>query len=205
MDDRSQCLPMDKTGILILAAGSSSRLGRPKQLLPFKSRSLLSHVVTESLAASLQPVVVVTGAYRAEVEDALRGESVALAFNAGWETGMASGIVAGLKEALVIEPLLKGVIVAVCDQPYVSAGLFRSLMLTYREKGKGLVACSYSGTMGTPVLFERKYFGELAALSGEAGAKKVLNRYPDDIAIVPFPEGGIDIDTEKDYDTLEKA
>lgn len=196
---------MDKTGIIILAAGNSSRLGRPKQLLPFKGQPLLLHAVTESLAAFLQPVVVVTGAYRMEVEGALRGEPAALVFNPNWETGMASGIVAGLGKALSIEPLLGAVIVAVCDQPGVSAELLRSLILMYGETGKGLVACGYSGTVGTPVLFERRYFDELAALSGEAGAKQIVKRYPDDIAVVPFPEGSIDIDTENDFDTLVNA
>jgi molybdenum cofactor cytidylyltransferase len=104
---------MNKTGIVILAAGNSSRLGRPKQLLPYQGKTLLSHVVTEALAADLHPAVVVTGAYQTEIEDSLRGQPVALAFNPDWETGMASGIVAGLNAALAIEPLLQAMIVAV--------------------------------------------------------------------------------------------
>jgi molybdenum cofactor cytidylyltransferase len=194
---------MNKTGIIILAAGNSSRLGRPKQLLSYRGKTLLSHVVAESLTASLQPVVVVTGAYHAVIEDSLRGQPVALAYNPGWETGMASGIVAGLAEALRVEPHIEAVIVAVCDQPYISAQLFRSLIEQYAGSGKGLIACTYSETLGTPVLFARQYFKDLSMLSGDAGAKQLLKRYRDDVTTIPFPKGSIDIDTEGDLRSFD--
>jgi molybdenum cofactor cytidylyltransferase len=192
---------MNKTGMIILAAGNSSRLGRPKQLLPYRGKTLLTHVVAESLAADLQPVVV-TGAHRTEIENSLQGQPVAIAYNPDWETGMASGIVAGLRKALSIEPHLPGLIVAVCDQPYISVELFRSLMEKHAMSGKGLIASVYSEVMGTPVLFDHCYFKELSVLSGDAGAKQLLKRYPDDVATVPFPKGSIDIDTEEDFQTL---
>jgi molybdenum cofactor cytidylyltransferase len=190
---------MTKTGIVILAAGNSSRLGKPKQLLPYGGKTLLLHVIAESLAASLKPVVVVTGAYRSEIEDSLKGQPVELAYNPDWETGMGSGIVAGLRKALSIEPHLRTLIVAVCDQPYVSAALFRSMVEKYFVSKKGLIACRYSEILGTPVLFEQHHFNELSELSGEAGAKQLLKRYPDDVSAVPFPKGDIDIDTEEDF------
>ena len=193
---------MNKTGIIILAAGNSSRLGRPKQLLPYQGKTLLTHVVAESLAASLQPVVVVTGAYQAEIHDSLKGQAVNIIHNPRWETGMASGIFAGLMKALSIEPHLGAVIVAVCDQPYISAELFRSLVKTHTVSGKGLVACRYSETIGTPVLFDQRYFKELSALAGDTGAKQLLKRYPEDVTTIPFPKGNIDIDTEEDFQRL---
>jgi molybdenum cofactor cytidylyltransferase len=193
---------MDKTAIVILAAGNSSRLGRPKQLLPYQGKTLLTHIVMEALAALLQPVVVVTGAHEADIRDSLAGQSADIVYNPEWETGMASGIVAGLGKALSIEPHLQSVIVAVCDQPYISAELFRALMEKRAASGKGLIACSYSETLGTPVLFDVRYFKELTALSGDEGAKRLLRRYPDDVAAVPFPGGSIDIDTAEDFKRL---
>ncbi len=190
---------MNKSGIIILAAGNSSRLGHPKQLLPFRGKTLLSHVVAEALAAELTPVVVVTGAYETEIRDSLKGQAVNIVYNPCWETGMASGIVAGLAEALIIEPHLRTVIIAVCDQPYISAELFRSLGEKCAASGKGLIASVYSETLGTPVLFDYRYFKELSVLSGEVGAKQLLKRYPDDVATVPFPNGEIDIDSGEDY------
>jgi molybdenum cofactor cytidylyltransferase len=189
-------------GIVILAAGNSSRLGRPKQLLTFGGKSLISHVVTEALAADLQPVVVVTGAYHEVICDALKGQAVNVIHNPHWETGMASGIAAGLVAALAIDVHLRSVVVTVSDQPYISAELFRSLMEQWAVSGKGLIACTYSGTMGTPVLFDVRYFNELAALSGDAGAKQLLKRHLDDVTTVPFLKGEIDIDTEEDFNRL---
>ena len=193
---------MNKTGIIILAAGNSSRLGRPKQLLQFRGETLISHVVAEAVAADLQPVVVVTGAYHAEMSDALRGLAVALVYNPHWETGMASGIAVGVKEALYLAPSLQAFVVAVCDQPYISAELFRSLVQQQAVSGKGIIACTYAETQGTPVLFAARYFNELAALRGEAGARQLLKQYPDEVAAVPFPQGKIDIDTEEDFRQL---
>src|SRR5580658_9836254 len=146
---------MTDTGIIILAAGNSSRLGRPKQLLPYRGKTLLTHVVAESLAASLQPVIVVTGAYREEVQSSLQGQDVVHVYNSQWETGMASGIVAGLGKALAIQPHIQSVIVSVCDQPHITAELFRSLMEKHTVSGKGLIASCYAETRGTPALFGR--------------------------------------------------
>lgn len=194
---------MNSTGIIILAAGNSTRLGRPKQLLPYQGKTMLTHVIAEAQAASLQPVIVVTGAYHAAIQDSLEEQPVHIVFNPQWETGMASGIVAGLDKALTLLPHLQSVIVAVCDQPHISSDLFRSLVQQQTDSGRGMIACAYSETYGTPVLFHRRYFKELSMLSGDAGAKQLLKRHDEDVATLPFPEGKIDIDTEEDFRTLQ--
>ena len=189
---------MDKIGIIILAAGDSSRLGRPKQLLPFGDKTLLAHIVDEALEASLDPVVVVTGAYAAAIGESLKGQPVTIAHNPRWAEGMASGIVTGLADLLSLQPRSDGVIVSVCDQPYLSASLLREMVKQFRVSDKRLIACSYGGILGTPVLFGSRYFGVLPTLSGTQGAKKLLQEYPHDLATVPFPGGEVDIDTEED-------
>ena len=196
---------MNNTAIIILAAGNSSRLGRPKQLLPYRGGTLLSHVVGEALRAALRPVVVVTGAYHAEIEASLQGQPVVPTYNALWESGLGSGIVVGLQQALSIEPHLQTAIIAVCDQPYISAELFQGLVRNHLVSGKGLVACKYSETLGTPVLFGQRYFNELSMLQGDAGAKQLLKRHPEDVAAIPFPKGCIDIDTEEDLKGLPRT
>jgi molybdenum cofactor cytidylyltransferase len=193
---------MNKIAVIILAAGDSSRLGRPKQFLPFGGKTLLAHIVDEALNAALEPVVVVTGAYATEVSESLKDRTVTIAHNPRWKEGMASGIVAGLAELMSVQPRPGGVIVAVCDQPHLSARLLRELVEQWEGSGKGLVACAYRDTLGTPVLFGSRYFGALSALSGSEGAKKFLKAYPDDVATVPFPGGEIDIDTEEDLKSL---
>lgn len=192
---------MKPTGIIILAAGNSSRLGRPKQLLPYRGQTLLTHVVGEALAAGLQPVVVVTGAFHAEVGDSLSGCPVDLVFNRHWEAGMASGIVAGLSR---IQTKVSAVIIAVCDQPFISATLLLQLAETRETSGKGIVACAYANSIGTPVLFARSYFTKLLELSGTEGAKKLLKQHAADLATVDFPRGDVDIDTGEDAQNLRE-
>jgi molybdenum cofactor cytidylyltransferase len=188
--------------MIILAAGNSSRLGRPKQILPYRGRTLVTHVVGEGLAAGLWPVILVTGAYRVEVEEALKGEKVELVYNPEWETGIASGIVAGLSNRLFLHSGVDAAILAVCDQPFISASLLLELIGAFETSGKGMVASAYADSVGTPVLFGSSYFDRLRALSGSEGAKKLLKQYPDDLATVIFPLGHVDIDTVEDVQNL---
>jgi molybdenum cofactor cytidylyltransferase len=194
---------MNRVGVIILAAGNSARLGRPKQILPYRGRTLVTHVAGEALAAGLRPVVVVTGAYRAEVEEALKEQQVGIVYNPDWETGMASGIVAGLSNILLLNPDVGAVIIAVCDQPFISAALLSELARTFESSGKGIVASAYGDSMGTPVLFGSSYFKHLLSLSGSDGAKKLLREHPADLAAVNFPNGHIDIDIAEDLRELE--
>ncbi len=193
---------MSKTGIIILAAGNSSRLGRPKQLLPYRGKTLLTHTTTEAINAGLHPVVAVTGAFHAEVGAALGGQPLSIVFNPVWQEGMASGIVIGLSSILSSQPDVDAVIIAVCDQPFISSALLLELVNTQKTSGKGIVGCVYANSVGTPVLFSRHYFEELVSLSGSEGAKKLLKQHPDDLASVAFPNGHIDIDTEEDAQSL---
>ena len=95
-------------------------------------------------------------------------------------------------------------IILLCDQPFVSAELLDAMIDKQAETGKPIVACTYNGTIGVPVLFERALFAELLLLQGNEGAKKVLKNHIPDIALIPFEQGGIDIDTPADYDNLRK-
>lgn len=193
---------MSETAIIILAAGNSARLGRPKQLLPYKGKTLIGHIVGEAYAASLHPIVVVTGAFAPEISDALKGQPVEIFYNPNWETGMGSGVVTGLSGLLGAYPGIQSVIITVCDQPFISALLFQQLIERKALSGKEIIACSYSDTVGTPVLFGRPWFEKLLNLSGNEGAKKLLQQHKEDMSAISFPEGDIDIDTEEDYRRL---
>ncbi|MDB5208562.1 MAG: hypothetical protein JWR72_3637 [Flavisolibacter sp.] len=193
---------MNETGIIILAAGSSSRLGRPKQLLSFQNKSLIEHSIDEAVAAKLTPVIVVTGAYGESVSTYLKNKEVVIVYNDAWKKGMGSGIKAGLKQAMLLNEKLQSIIISVCDQPFVSASLFRKLTEKKKETAKGIVACSYADTIGTPVLFAHSYFDKLLQLEESEGAKSLVKMYNDDLATVAFAKGNIDIDTEEDYKNL---
>lgn len=192
----------NKIGIVILAAGSSSRLGRPKQLLQYKETTLLNNTILEASKVQNSFVVVVTGANSESVLKELNSAEITTCFNLDWETGMSSSIVKGLNEILLLNPDCEQCIFAVCDQPFVTTSIFENLINEYVKTGKAIVASAYSKTLGTPVLFHKKYFPELLELKGQEGAKKLIKKYAEDTASIIFEKGNIDIDTEEDYDEL---
>lgn len=192
---------MNETAIIILAAGNSSRLGKPKQLLVYQGQPLIQHITDEANNAKLDPVMIVTGANALKVSTAVTGHSAELVYNEHWQEGMGTGIAAGISK-LQSNAEVKNVIIAVCDQPFISAELFQRLIEKSAETGKGIIACAYANTIGTPVLFAKPYFDALEQLDGPGGAKKLLALYQEDVATISFPEGSIDIDTEEDYQNL---
>jgi molybdenum cofactor cytidylyltransferase len=191
-----------KYGIVILAAGNSSRLGQPKQLLGYLNSTLLLNAVDQCLQLPDAVVTVVTGASQAIVEEQLAGRNVDIRYNPDWETGMASSIRSGVSELLRVSPFIDAVLIAVCDQPYLTTGVLASLVNGYLGSDKGIVASSYEGTLGTPVLFSSKYFSALLELEGQDGAKKIIRQHPADTTHIDFPLGKIDIDTAEDYSSL---
>ncbi|MEX6688844.1 nucleotidyltransferase family protein [Danxiaibacter flavus] len=193
---------MHKTATVILAAGSSTRLGLPKQLLAYNGKTLLQHAIDEAAKAGADPIVVVLGFKAEEISETIKRNNVELFINAGWEQGMASGISGGVGKALQLDEKLEQLIITVCDQPFVTASLFNELKKVQRETQQHIVACAYADTIGTPVLFTKKYFSHLQALTGEEGAKKIVKTNMDDVAAVEFSPGEIDIDTVDDYDGL---
>ena len=193
---------MNNTGIIILAAGSSSRFGNTKQLLHFKGKTLLQHTMEEAAEAGAEPVVVVTGANADEISKEIKNEKIEIVFNKDWEQGMASGIIIGLKKAISLNNKMEKAIIAVCDQPFISSSLFQQLYQKQNESAKYIVACCYADTIGTPALFTQKYFDVLMKLKGDEGAKKLMKTYSEDVATVDFPKGYIDIDTKEDYENL---
>ena len=189
-------------GILILAAGNSSRLGEPKQLLTYNGKSLITNVVEAAITAISSPVAVVTGAHSEQILPKLFHLPTTIIHNDNWQEGMASSIRMGLTEFNRLNPHLQGVIISVSDQPFVSSELFQALIETAESTGKGIVASFYDDIAGTPVLYQKKYNDSLMGLKGAEGAKKLIKQFAGDVASVPFPLGGIDIDTQEDYRKL---
>lgn len=192
-------------GIVILAAGASSRMGKPKQELLYKGETLLQHAVKAAVSTSCEPVVVVLGASTEVRLPATAGKTVLTAINPKWQEGLSSSIRCGLSALLAAAPQAEGVLFMVCDQPFVEAALLESLLHTKSAGRKGIVACQYKDTFGTPVLFDKAYFDELLYLRGKEGAKKLLFRHSEDVASVSFPLGAVDVDTPEDYAALKRS
>ncbi|RYY61087.1 MAG: nucleotidyltransferase family protein [Chitinophagaceae bacterium] len=192
---------MDKIAIVILAAGESTRLGRPKQTLFYNGKSLVQHVADEARMAGLAPVILVTGAFEKEVLDKLHPDGLSILHNDRWKEGMATGIRLGV-EKLEAMGGADAVIISVCDQPFVSAAILKSLHEKQLHSGKGIVASAYAGTVGVPVLYTSNYFTGLKELEEGEGAKKLIHHFAGDVAHIDFDAGAIDIDTEEDYNLL---
>lgn len=174
-------------------------MGRPKQLLPYKGKSLLEHTVDMANDADADPVIVVLGANAAVLEKEIDEKKVHIVENKEWQEGMASSIRCGLNTLLHIAPSADAVILMVCDQPFVSASLLNELIATQKNTGKLIVSSHYEGVNGPPALFHKTIFTELLKLKGDAGARKILEQHSNDTTTVLFTKGSVDIDTEEEY------
>lgn len=187
------------TGIIILAAGASTRMGEPKQLLRIGTERLLQRVVRLALETPFRPVVVVLGANRELIEPTLKDMGTIIVFNPDWATGMGSSIASGLAHLLQYEPEIQQVLILVGDQPLLSTAVLMKLVELKREQAKPLVVSAYADTLGVPALFDRVLFPELQALHGAPGAKGLIQKYAVQAAILEFNEGALDIDTPAEW------
>lgn len=190
------------TAIIILAAGTSSRLGKPKQTLQYEDQSLLKHAIKAALNAAVGPVIVVIGSNEDEICSHIANEAVTIVSNKHFNEGIASSIKTGITYVEDREPNVENAILMVCDQPYVDGNLLKKLVDTNLTTNKPIVACSYKDTIGVPALFDKSFFPELLSLQGEEGGKKILFENDGSVASIPFPAGDIDIDTAADYEAL---
>ncbi|HEX8721803.1 MAG TPA: nucleotidyltransferase family protein [Pyrinomonadaceae bacterium] len=189
-------------GAVVLAAGSSSRMGRPKQTLSYRGESLLRRAALAALGAGCRPVVVVTGAYAGLSRRELDGLDVREVFNPLWETGMASSIRAGVDGLLGADAGVAAAVFLLCDQPHVTAEVVSGLVSAHRATGRPVVASAYGGGFGVPALFGRALFAELARLEGTAGAKQVIKRHTSEAHFLTLTGGEVDVDTPEDYSRL---
>ncbi len=191
-----------KYGLIILAAGASTRMGSPKQLLQYKRQSLITRISSTAITADLGNVFVVLGANVAMIKKEVEGLPVSLVMNPSWKAGMATSIVAGLEALLQTKTNIEGVIFMVCDQPFVSPELLQGLTTVHEQSNCLVVASDYGEAIGIPAFFHKKLFPELLALSGDAGARLLLQKYEAEREVVSFPEGIFDVDTVVEYESL---
>jgi molybdenum cofactor cytidylyltransferase len=185
-------------GTLILAAGSSSRMGRSKQLLEINGEPMLCRCLKIALTANPDNVVVVLGANEKPHREIIEKFPVKIISNHFWKTGMGSSIKTGLNYLIQSGVELDAVIILVCDQPSLSAEHLQRLTDTFTGTQKPIVASAYANSSGVPVLFGRTFFSNLLLLPDDQGAKKLVQQFPERVELVDFPEGAHDLDTEED-------
>jgi len=187
------------TAGIILAAGGSTRMGQPKLLLPWRGEPLIRHVARTALAAGLSPVLVVTGAYGDEIRDSLTDLQVQIIPNPEWEAGQSTSVRAGV-QALPGET--GAAVFMLADQPQIPVELVRALVDAHAQTQAPVIAPLIAGKRGNPALFDQAVFPDLLELSGDAGARQILGRYP--LQFVPWDDESLllDIDTPEDYRQL---
>jgi molybdenum cofactor cytidylyltransferase len=204
---------MRNIGAVVLAAGGSSRLGRPKQLLTFHEETLVSRAVRAAAEAGCKPILAIVGDTGDAIKQslAIRDSRIASASrqegmvrptvieNADWQRGIGTSIRRGLEQ---LPKDVEAAVLLACDQPFLDAAIVRQLIRAQEQTGKPIVASSYANTLGVPALFDRSCFDALLALPDATGAKAFILSRRSEVASIPFARGEIDIDTPEDLRRL---
>ena len=213
--------PQFQIAAVILAAGESSRLGQPKQLIQFRGKTLVRRTVDAASEAGCRKVLVVLGdskrtasgsptgkarEYEIDLVEAIRSElektGATIVANPNWKRGIGTSIRAGVRHLIESAPGVEATVLLACDQPFVDRAVIDGIITLHHETRKPIVAASYAGTLGVPALFDRSRLPDLLGLDDSAGAKSIILSNRDQVAEFPFPEGEIDIDTAEDRERL---
>jgi molybdenum cofactor cytidylyltransferase len=188
--------------VLILAAGAARRMNQAKMLLPFENATILQTIIEKAKEIQPETICVITGYYHDAIITKVQDNKIQMVFNELWEEGMSGSIKKGLSYLVRQNPDIASVLIMVADQPFISAALLKEMVELRIATKKEIVAASYAGIHGTPVLFGRSHFSSLEKLMGDKGARSILHQYPNDLITVEFPLGEVDIDTEDDYQKM---
>ncbi len=190
----------------MLAAGRSTRLSgpRPKQLLDWRGEPLVRHVVRQAQASNLALVVVVVGHAAHEIQRALSGLGVEIVRNARLAEGQSASVQAGLERLEQLAPACGAAAFLPADLPYLEAALINRLIATWEASGAPIVLPAFQGRRGAPVLFDRRLFGELATIAGDAGGRQLFPAHESEIVEVELESVTplLDIDTKEDLERL---
>jgi molybdenum cofactor cytidylyltransferase len=193
---------MTEIPILLLAAGSSSRMGQPKQLLPWGNATLIEYQI-EKLLKTGHPVNIVLGFNANLIIPVIEKCAVNFFINNNWEKGMGSSISLGIHHMSGKYPDAEGVLIALLDQPMIQTSYFETLLNTFQTGTQQiLVSRSDSGWTGVPVLFDKFYFKELSELKNAEGAKKLIQLYKEHVIFVEGGEALEDMDTPQAYQQM---
>ena len=186
---------------LLLAAGGSSRLGRPKQLVEFEGKALVRRAAEALIDAGCSPVIVVLGAEAERSRQELEGLEVEVVINEDWGSGMGSSIARGMRSVLAAVSVPDAVLISLCDQPFVTSEKLHPFLDAFRESRPDLIAAFNNDVAGVPALFSANLYPDLTTLKGEKGAREIIRNSPNAVTI-PLPEAAIDVDTSADLSGL---
>jgi len=188
---------------IVLAAGASTRLGQPKQLLQMNSESLLHRTIRLAGEAGCAPIFVVLGFEAERMQRETADLDVRAVINPEWQSGMGSSLRSGMEALMKESQLPQKVVLLLSDQPMLSREILFSLVKKIAETDSLIVASSYTGRLGVPAVFRKELYPDLQKVEGDKGAREVIQMYRDQTSSIDFPEGVIDIDTVQDLELLK--
>lgn len=188
--------------VLVLAAGASTRLGQPKQLVRLDGRPLLHTMVTHAVAAAGHAVTVVLGAHAQELAMLLKHSPASVIINRQWEEGLGASIRCGIA---ALPPACDAVLIMLADQVGLTGDDLKRLMSAWKGQDGVIAASLYSGTVGVPAIFPHWCFAELMALRGDRGARMLLLRHTDRLTRVPMSNAAHDLDTPEQLANLRRV
>lgn len=186
----------------MLAAGASTRLSQPKQLLQLDGESLLHRTIRIAGEAGCAPVFVVLGFEADRMGLEVTDLPVKPVINPDWQSGMGSSLRCGVEVLMKETPLPERVLVLLCDQAKLSAEILSSLIRTSVGVNSVITASNYAGKLGVPAIFKEHLYSDLLKVEGDQGARAVILRHSSQTSVVEFPEGAMDIDTPRDLAVL---
>ncbi|UCC39875.1 MAG: nucleotidyltransferase family protein [Candidatus Aminicenantes bacterium] len=184
---------------MILAAGESKRMGKPKLLLPFGEKTMIETVIDNVVKSKAGSILVVLGADSEKIEEKIKGLPVEIVFNPNFHEGMLSSAQIGFQ---TLPEDAQAVLVFLGDQPAISHAVINEVIDAYKKTKKGIILPVYEGNRGHPVLIDVKYRGEVEKLSADVGLRGVVYSHPEDVQEVEVETPNIlqDIDDADDYD-----
>lgn len=188
-----------KIGALLLAAGASARMKQPKQLLIYEGKTLLRRAAETVAALECAAAIVVLGA----LSDAMRAEiadlPLEICVNENWQDGLSSSLKAGLEKLFDDAPEIDAFLVMLADQPFVETKHLQHLIDRFDESNAEIVAARYREVNGVPAVFSKNLAGDFAEITGDKGAKTIIEKYRESLQTIDLPEAASDIDTPEDF------
>lgn len=188
---------MMRLGLLLLAAGGSRRMGHPKALIEVDETTLIQNRLTALAMVPAEIRIVVLGSHYDQIAPRCQHPDWQIFQHTGWEGGMGTSVAAGAIH-LLSDSTITHILIALLDQPFLRADHFMRLVDSAQQHPEKIIAAGYLATSGAPAIFPASYFPALTSLSGDKGARKIIQQNPSDVVMIPMPEAGRDWDTPMD-------
>lgn len=188
--------------LIVLAAGGSSRMGTPKQLLSWGNTTLLGHALKQARGVSIQKKYLLLGANAGRIMEEVDITGFIPVINPGWEEGMGSGLAHVAETLLEDNPDTRGVLITLADQPLVTTALLEKVLEAGSTGEQEMAACLYGDRAGVPAFIGAPFVKQLLTLKGDQGCRILFKQYPEALNLVDAGSTLADIDTPEDYRKL---